>query len=104
MGTGARRVRRLDQGIVGLVGARGADRLRKKCTRAQTDAWLCGHARPSTDAREGFGRFDWLGRLLGWLAGLGGGPMGPLPRVMNIVYIYILIKIKSTTMILYPKP
>jgi hypothetical protein len=27
--------------------------------------------------------------LLAWLAGLGDGPMGPLPRVMNIVYIYI---------------
>jgi hypothetical protein len=25
----------------------------------------------------------WLARLLGWLAGLGGEPMDPSPRVMN---------------------
>jgi hypothetical protein len=28
---------------------------------------------------------------IGWLAGLGDGPIDPSPRVMNIVYVYIYI-------------
>jgi hypothetical protein len=30
---------------------------------------------------------------IGWLAGLGDGPIDPSPRVMNIVYVYIYIYI-----------
>jgi hypothetical protein len=62
------------------LGPAGSRRLEKSMWAATS-----GRGRPTTDTRVGVRSVP----LLGWLAGLGDGPMDPSHRVMNI-YIYIM--------------
>jgi hypothetical protein len=70
---GTRGVGRLDRGLVGSVG----------CVEQIGSVVACGADRLD-ERRAGAVRFRGsVDSIIGWLTGLGDGPMGPSPRVMN---------------------
>jgi hypothetical protein len=70
--------------------SRGVRCARVRSTRSRL-RWL-GQGTRRSSARVGFGRAHApLAQSVDRLVGLGDGPMGPSPRVMNSMYIYIYI-------------
>jgi hypothetical protein len=91
VGSGAHGVDRLDRGRVNSVNAHGGIQLARRRSARGGRTWA-----PSRVGRRGIR----LGtrapaRSVGRLVVLGDGPIGPSPRVMNSVCIYICVCVRG---------